>query len=103
MDTYEQHGFIRIGTGGNCTAFQRDVAPDLGVKWYVLVTVRDEPIAPESFNEPVTVSIYREDNGDEVADPVDVTNGWEALHVAGVLAREVMHKANIRRQLGEVV
>lgn len=101
MPTYEQHGFLKISTGGNCTAYQRDVAPEHGVKWYVLVTLQGDPIAPSSFDDAVTVSIWREDSGDEAADPVDVNNGHEALHVAGILADEVMHKVRMRRELGE--
>ena len=58
------HGFEKIGTGGNYTAFQRPLSAD-GSR-YALVTQPSEPLAPETNSEDMRVGLYGPDHSEEL-------------------------------------
>ena len=60
----EQAGFRLIGTGGGCTAFCMD-NPRLGS--YILVTDVEDPLAPESMDQPCLVGFYPSPDHTEAA------------------------------------
>jgi hypothetical protein len=58
----ERNGWEFEETGGGCTAYTK---ADDG-SWYWMITKQDDPEAPESMSDPVTVGKYRLDTGDQV-------------------------------------
>lgn len=61
---YSKLGFRLTGTGGNCTAFQKDL--DCGL--HILITEQDdEPCAPTEAAQPVTVGLYCGDGSQALA------------------------------------
>jgi hypothetical protein len=64
--TVQQHmeklGFALTETGGGCTAWEKQVACGT-----VLVTSVDDPIAPDSMDAPVYVTIFAANTHDAIA------------------------------------
>lgn len=48
------HGYALIETGGGCTAYTRTFTGG----FYLLITIPDDPTAPETISEPVTIGYY---------------------------------------------
>ncbi len=61
---YTVLGFERIGTGGNCTAFQKELANG----FYLLITRPDGASAPSDPNEAVTIGLYCDKHSEAVAE-----------------------------------
>lgn len=75
-------GFERECTGGNCDAFRYNYADER----YILVTVDDEPMAPETTDEPVNVTLYGPDDGtDASAESLDAFFGVDSENAAATL------------------
>jgi hypothetical protein len=55
--------FSEISTGGNCTALEYRVHANA----YALLTQHDDPTQPEYTDAPVTVGLYRDSDGDQLA------------------------------------
>jgi hypothetical protein len=73
-DLLTANGWEHEETGGGCTAWTKG---DDG-SWYWMITRADDPSAPESMDEPVTVGQYRLDT----MDPVEVVEYPSLRHWA---------------------
>lgn len=69
-------------TGGGCTALCRHVVVERGDgSPFWMITVVDDPSAPATMDEPVTLGLY-DANGDEVGGWLTLPSVWVALALA---------------------
>lgn len=76
MERFNAHGFLLEQTGGNCTAYSRR-DPDGFVE---MVTLKDDPTAPEDLDDLVVVSLVDDRDGE-----VSVTPHLRLAHLLDLL------------------
>jgi hypothetical protein len=69
LRAFEELGFTLEGTGGNCTALIRRYDKE-GMAHYI-TSLEDEALAPTRFAERCILGLYKDGEGEPVADALD--------------------------------